>query len=232
MTRRKMILLPGLDGTGKLFAPLIEKFPPDFEPQIVAYSNEPAKSYDELLPQVQRLLPQDEPFILLAESFSGPLAIKVAATQPNNLQALILCATFAENPLPLLGWVHWIVSPLFFRFPLPRILARYLMTGADGSTVLVDRILEIAQFTKPEVIASRIRLVLTVNETKALKSCRVPILYLRATRDKLVGRHCGDQILRLNSRARQVEIDAPHLLLQTEPEKAVYAISRFLKSEL
>ncbi len=229
MKRLKMILLPGMDGTGELFDPLLETLPPNFEPQIVAYPNEPVRSYDELLPQVQHAIPSDSPFLLVAESFSGPLAIKIAATQPANLEALILCATFAQNPLPALRWIHSFVSPLFFRLPPPRILIRCLLTGSKVSKALADKVLASARSIKPEVIASRIRLVLTVDETQALKSCRVPILYLRATRDRLVGRRCADQILRLSPRAKSVEIDAPHLLLQTEPEKAVFTITEFCR---
>lgn len=232
MKRLKMILLPGMDGTGKLFDPLLQTLPPNFEPQVVAYPNQPVRSYEELLPQVKRVFPSDSPFLLVAESFSGPLAIKLAAIQPANLEALILCATFAQNPWPALGWLHPLVNPLCFRLPPPRILIHYLLTGAEGSNALADRVLAMARSIKPEVIASRIRLVLKVDETQALKSCRVPILYLRATRDRLVGRRCADQILRLNPRAKIEEIDAPHLLLQSEPEKAISAISRFLKSEL
>lgn len=231
MKRLKMILLPGMDGTGKLFDPLLETLPPNFEPRVIAYPNEPVKSYDELLPQVQRELPNGYPFLIVAESFSGPLAIKLAAIQPANLEALILCATFAENPLPALNWIHSFVSPLFFRLPPPRILIRHLLAGANCSKALVDRLLEIARSIKPEVIASRIRLVLTVDETQDLKSCRVPILYLIAKQDRLVSRRYADQVLRLNPQAKCVEIDAPHLLLQTEPEKAIIAINTFLRSQ-
>ena len=227
-----MILLPGLDGTGELFTPLVENLPPMFEPVRISYANEPVTNYDELLPQVQRRLPHDEPFILVAESFSGPLAAKIAAMRPKNLEALILCATFVENPLPGMGWIYRFVSSWMFRLPPPRTLIRYLLAGANGSNALVDQLLAIAWSLKPEVIASRIRLVLTVNAMQALTVCQIPILYLRATRDKLVGSHCANRILQLNSQAKMGEIDAPHLLLQTEPDKAISAISHFLKSEL
>jgi hypothetical protein len=50
-----------------------------------------------------------EPFVLLAESFSTPVAIRVAAENPTNLKGLILCAGFATSPvsgLPrMLGWL-------------------------------------------------------------------------------------------------------------------------------
>lgn len=222
-----MVLLPGLDGTGKLFAPLLETLPPIFEPCVVAYPNKLARSYDDLLPNVQRVLPRDNPFLLVAESFSGPLAIKIASMQPNNLKALILCATFAENPLPGLGWIHWGIRPWMFRVPVPEILLRYLLTGAKASNSLANQVRQIVRSVRPEAIASRLRLVLTADAAQAVTLCPVPILYLRATRDRLIGRQCAARILQLNPQARKVDIDAPHLLLQSEPEKAVAAITAF-----
>jgi len=232
MKRRKTILLPGLDGTGKLFAPLIDELPQDLEPQIVIYPNAPIDSYDELVVLVQRVIPQDRPFILVAESFSGPLAIKIAATHPQNLEALILCATFVAPPVPLpLRWLRLLIHPVFFHLPLPHFLIRYFALGTDCPRRLVEQLSDVVRSVKPEVIASRIKLVMTANEKQALRLCRVPILYLAARRDRLVRRRAGNVILTMNPRVKKVEIDAPHLLFQCEPKKAIVAIVQFLQDE-
>jgi pimeloyl-ACP methyl ester carboxylesterase len=49
-----------------------------------------ALRYDELLPLVLEHLPTDRPFVVLGESFSGPLAIRIAAVRPPCLRALVL----------------------------------------------------------------------------------------------------------------------------------------------
>ncbi|MDB4679771.1 MAG: hypothetical protein P8M30_04180 [Planctomycetaceae bacterium] len=41
----KIILLPGMDGTGKLFDPLIEQCPPEFEPVVVPLPNQECQRY-------------------------------------------------------------------------------------------------------------------------------------------------------------------------------------------
>ncbi|UUZ51553.1 alpha/beta hydrolase [Massilia sp. B-10] len=46
-------------------------------------------------------LPPAEPYFLLGESFSGPVAIALAAERPPMLLGLILSCTFARNPLPI-----------------------------------------------------------------------------------------------------------------------------------
>ena len=38
--------------------------------------------------------------VLIAESFSGPLAIRFAAANPDRVRALILCASFIRLPKP------------------------------------------------------------------------------------------------------------------------------------
>src|SRR5271155_2151701 len=89
-----LILLPGLDGTGLLFQPLVAALPAAIQPRIVRYPGHRHLTYHELLPLVMDALPQSGPFILLGESFGGPLATMVAAERPPGLVGLILCASF------------------------------------------------------------------------------------------------------------------------------------------
>ena len=63
----KLIFLPGLDGTGKLFEPLIDKLGGQFNIQTIQFPTDICLSYDELVPLVQSAIPQAEPFVLIAE---------------------------------------------------------------------------------------------------------------------------------------------------------------------
>lgn len=90
----KLVLLPGMDGTGRLFAPLLSRLDDRLEPVVIAYPGHEQLDYDQLHEFVRARLPKGEPFILLGESFSGPVAITLAATAPTGLCGLILCATF------------------------------------------------------------------------------------------------------------------------------------------
>lgn len=85
-----LVLLPGLDGTGLLFQPLIEMLPSNIKPIVVSYPPDKLLGYNELLPIVLKCLPTDKSFIVLGESFSGPLALRVASTRPDNLEGLVL----------------------------------------------------------------------------------------------------------------------------------------------
>ena len=97
------MLLPGLDGTGKLLRALCETLKDRINTEVIAYPTNQALGYDELTQFVADRLPS-QPFVLLGESFSGPIAIRLAAKPPAGLKGLILCGTFGKNPYPWLGW--------------------------------------------------------------------------------------------------------------------------------
>jgi len=83
MTR--LVLLPGLDGTGELFASFIDALG-GFATQVIAYPTDRAMTYAEHENFVRGKLPADEDFVLLAESFSGPIGISIAAAAPPRLK--------------------------------------------------------------------------------------------------------------------------------------------------
>jgi hypothetical protein len=72
----RIMLLPGLDGTGRLFKPFIKAAPPHLSPIPVALPPD-LLSYGELANRIAATLPNDR-FVLIAESYSGPLALAIA----------------------------------------------------------------------------------------------------------------------------------------------------------
>ena len=64
-----LILLPGLDGTGLVFEPLLKHLPATIEPVFVRYPGDTPMSFQEHIDFAGARLPDDKPFVLLAESF-------------------------------------------------------------------------------------------------------------------------------------------------------------------
>src|SRR5438477_10571709 len=95
----KLILMPGMDGTGELFAPLLRALGDSMESSVLQYPADEPLGYAELLPRVRAEIPRRAPFVLLGESFSGPLALMLAAEAPAGLRGVILCASFATSPV-------------------------------------------------------------------------------------------------------------------------------------
>ena len=223
-----LVLLPGLDGTGVLMRPLLAALPREITPVVVTYPGDEPLGYAGLLPRAMAALPAGEPFVLLGESFGGPLALRVAAARPRGLAGVVLCATFVRSPhrgVP--KWMHHAVQPAAMRL-LPPFAQLKMMLGGYSTPELRALSAEALALVRPEVLAARLRDVLHVDVTGELTSCPVPVLYLRGRHDRVVPAHNLREIQRLRPSVEVAEIAAPHLLLQTQPAAAAEAIAAFV----
>src|SRR5687768_18498642 len=89
-----------MDGTGRLFAPFVEQLPSDVWTKVVSYPADQMMGYDEILPLVESQIESSVRHVVIAESFSGPLAVKYAHRREPDVAAIVLCASFVSNPLP------------------------------------------------------------------------------------------------------------------------------------
>ena len=230
--RPRLVLLPGMDGTGDLFAPFVRALPKGAEATVVRYPVDRPLGYDELLPIARAALPASGPYAIVAESFSGPIGIRIAAAAPANLRALVLVASFARNPLPRsLGWLAGAASPALFRVRPPEAALRALLVGRAAPRELVEAVARAVGWVAPGVMARRLRDVSDVDVESALSSIRVPVLYVAGARDRLVGRRGLEGIRRRLPEVESIILDAPHLVLQARPREAAAAIVEFAGRE-
>jgi pimeloyl-[acyl-carrier protein] methyl ester esterase len=128
-----LVLLPGLDGTGELFVDFIAALPESWTVTTVAYPSDRFLSYTDLRPLVSAAIPQSERFVLVAESFSTPVAVWYAATNPQNLVAVIICAGFVRSPVRRWsGTVKALARPRLFRLKPPRTIVEYFLLGQNA----------------------------------------------------------------------------------------------------
>ncbi|HJU69015.1 MAG TPA: alpha/beta fold hydrolase [Gemmatimonadaceae bacterium] len=214
------MLLPGLDGTGALFDGFVRVAPPGVHPEVVSLPSE-SFSYAELaecLAPTLRLTPDT---VLLAESFSGPLAISLAARHP--VAALVLCNTFVAPPRSRIFRAFAI--PRLFHMRPPASLVRRYLVGPAASDGLVTQIRAAIESLPPSVLAGRVQAVLTVDVASQLARIGAPILYLRGTEDRLVPESSVRAVIAAASvPVSVVRLAGPHLLLQTSPMAAWDAI--------
>ncbi|WP_082559681.1 alpha/beta fold hydrolase [Lysobacter sp. Root559] len=226
----RCLLLPGMDGTGALLSDFAAALAPQFRPEVVAYPRDAAWGYDPLTDYVRARLPRDQPFVLLGESFSGPIAIRIAASRPDGLRGLVLCASFARAPSPP-GWrlpASWLgrIGAVLPIDRLPTRLTAAAMLGAWASEEWLTRTREVLATLDPAVIRARMHAGSTAEETAALARVACPLLYLRGRHDRLVSRRSWEHIRAILPLANCVELDGPHFLLQAKAIEAADAIKR------
>jgi len=182
-----------------------------------------------LLPRVLQSLPCGEPYVLLGESFGGPLSLRIAASHPPDLRALVLSASFISRPHHFVPrWAAALVRPFPFRgFPhYARVKA--LLGGYSTSEMAVLSERALSQVAA-EVFARRVQEVVRVDATRELAQCTLPILYLQGSLDRIVPAANLHRILAVKPDMEYLRVPAPHMLLQTEPAIAAAAIEEFIR---
>jgi pimeloyl-ACP methyl ester carboxylesterase len=224
-----LVLLPGMDGTGDLFAPFVAALGPDQSVVVVRYPTDEALGYAELEAIARAALPVDRPFVLLGESFSGPIAISLAASQPSLLMGLVLCCSFARSPQPVLSPFRALVGTLPLA-AVPAVLLEALLLSRFGTSALRSAFRAAVAKVSAVAMRARVRAVLTVDVSAKLASVAAPVLYLRAARDRVVPASASHLIVRLKPDTRVVELEAPHFLLQAVPSAAALEIKAFARA--
>jgi pimeloyl-[acyl-carrier protein] methyl ester esterase len=226
----KLVLLPGLDGTGVLFRPLLAALPSTLTPVVIGYPTRERLGYSELHKLVVGKLPKNDPYVIVGESFGGPLSLRIAAESPRGLRGVILAGSFVSCPFAAVPqWMEHLVHPWPFQaFPwFIKLKSRLgIYETSEHSSLSMEAISQVA----PTVFAHRIREIIRVDVANELKACTVPIMYLQGQRDMIVSSANLRRILALKPTVHVVSIRSSHMILKTQPVAAAHAISEFVQN--
>jgi pimeloyl-ACP methyl ester carboxylesterase len=224
-----LVLLPGMDGTGRLFEPFVAELPAALNSIVVRYPVNRPLGYADLEPLVESALPSAGPFVLLAESFSGPLALRVARGH-QRLVALVLVGSFARSPIARwLSAFRHVAGSWCFRFAPPSWLIGRYLAGDDAPAALVAAVRSAVMAVAPAVMAKRIREVLAVDVRSLLPAIHVPVFHISGSRDRLIAPRSVEDFQTLGGPFETASLDAPHLILQTQPVAAARLIEQFIR---
>jgi pimeloyl-[acyl-carrier protein] methyl ester esterase len=228
-TKTTLVLLPGLDGTEIFFGPLLTLLPKWVNPLVITYPTTGGNGYPDLLEVVKAAINDSDSkeFYVLGWSFSGPIALMLAAWDPTKIRGVILCASFVRPPLAVLSWLRFAaVYPVVHLVRLARRTPVFLFYESTDRFYR-DKAATLARVPS-RVIAARARAVLALDARDCLRECPRPVLYLAGSRDRVVPRWNLDEIVRESPSAKVVTIDGPHLALYTNPKAAVQAIVEYI----
>jgi len=218
-----LLLLPGLDGTDVLFRPLLSALPSWIRPLVVTYPATRGTRYEDLMTIVRSAVADIPECWVLGWSFSGPLAIMLAAEQPHKVRGVILSASFVRAPRRSLVWVRpamltpviWTIrvvrrSPLLFK---PR----------------VDRLrrdkAEIWARVSAPTLAARVRTVLRTDVRDLLAGLDAPVVYLAGEGDDVVPSWNADDVVKALPSTRVETIAGAHMAMYSNPKAAADVIT-------
>jgi pimeloyl-[acyl-carrier protein] methyl ester esterase len=217
-------LLPGMHGSSHLFTPLVEALG-EVKIELVSYPNHIPQSYKSLEEWLSNSLDWTIPRSIIAESFSGPLALTLTDKFPESVKALTLAASFCAPPTnPNLALLP--LRPLFMIRP-PKLAIQQFLTGPNISESQLRDIQKVIANVPSKTISQRIRSVLELDQSTFPKLLDTPIQILNAQDDAIIAWDIQNQLCIHYPHATTHWLDAPHLMLQLLPAECANLIKEF-----
>lgn len=235
-----LLLLPGADGTGLLFVPLLTQIKASgFNTAETAIIN---LNYDEfgqplnqsLAMQATRIedLYAHEPVQIIAESYSGLLAYELLIRQRLEITQVVFVASFLSMPSKLAP-IAAKLKPKYLQSALkytPERIWGRMVFGKWQNHYLRSLFTEAMQQTPNELLQQRLEIIATA-KVPTVKT-HVPCLYLQGKQDNLVA---DKNIAPFHQWFTNFEcqiLEGTHFLLQTNPIGVWKAIDSFLYNKL
>jgi len=230
LSGQTIIFMPGMDGTGISFEPLGQLLPRDVNVKVVRYPADRLLGFEETLQCVTEQVQTDDMTIIIAESFSGPVAVALVGSGQLKAKCLILSATFARSPRPLLlKTLSYLPLELLIKLPLPRFLLKYIVKGGEESVEVFHALLQrIRAMVPAKVLAHRLNVINQTDVRGWLSKLTVPCLYLQATLDRAVPASALFDFTEAVADLRVTRIRGPHFILQAQPRESLAAIENFM----
>lgn len=222
-----LVMLPGLDGTGLVFQPLLGCLAKEVDAQVVHYPPDRPMSFEEHVDYARGQLPAKRPFVLLAESFSGPVGLRLLAEPPANLRGVIFVATFARYPVPfLLDVGRHLPQGLLLKLFSTALFSRFVCLGG-ASVEAVNLFRRALAGVRLPVLSRRLQILAELPPPGEM-SFSGPCLYIQASRDRLVPPRAADELHRLLPQMRIARLAGPHIVLLARPQAGAALISDFV----
>lgn len=237
-----LVTLPGLDGSPYLQGALphaLQQLPGmgAVEHRCLYYPPHQRMGYLELARWAAPQLPQDRPFVLLGESFGGPLALVLAgcgrgeaAMQPSpHLRGVVLAASFAGCAVPWAAPALPLLqnAPASALYAVPQAVWAWWLLGRWASPVLLQSLKKSLQHTVPAVLQHRAVQALQPPALD-LAALAVPLLVLHPGQDRLIPPRCL-QAFQAAPQCQIHTVDGPHMLLQTQAAACAPLVAAFLR---
>ena len=224
-----LVLLPGLDGTGILFRPLLAALPPNVPTLTCAYPGDVFLPPARLAETVAERIADLGEVVILAESWSGLVCLELLRRKPMNVVGVIFVACFAEPPRPvLLALSRLLPLSMLMRLPLPTTLARRYCLGAKASAGQLTLFRKALAAVRPEVLAARLKSLRHIGPYA--EPIVPPACYIQAARDRLVPPSSVGAFRAMSPILAVHWAEGPHFLLQSRPAECAVIVADFVRT--
>lgn len=232
-SKQTLVLLPGLDGTGELFHDLITELNDNLNIVTVSYSQE--ETIEDYLSSINEKIGHNEQVILLAESFSGPIALHFITNHPEKIKCCIFSASFSKTPfLSVCKTAAFLPNWFFKNTSFQKFAIKHYCYGKYFTPSLGERTQKVINKISSTSIKQRLLLLSKQQSHNLIKDKNhnivMPCLYLQADKDRIVRKFLSNALCKALPNINKKTINGPHLLLQTKPKESAKAILSFVNN--
>jgi pimeloyl-ACP methyl ester carboxylesterase len=186
-----IVLVPGLDGTGRLFFCQVPRLARRFQVITVRLRDDArtmAELVVDLLTTIQRIVPDGRPVTLLGESFGGALSLSFALVHPDRVARLVILNSFAHFDPQVRLWLgHRLLSAMpWGMMATVRRLTAWRMHSVHTQREVLEQFHQLMQATTRAGYLSRLHILRSYDVRARLHEIYVPTLFLAADHDHLV----------------------------------------------
>jgi hypothetical protein len=210
----KILLIPGMDGTGELFKPLLDELPNYVDTQVVSLNSLKTQSPKEQASEIASSIGNDE-VVILSESYSGYIAYHLSLHSNVNIKHIIFAASFLENPTWLSRFNKLLPLNLVRSGLLPNIILSPTLFGQRNSKELVKLFISSLKLVSNSSLRYRLKVINNLVRPTELLS--VPCTYVQASSDYLVSNKSVDVFKELCININVVKVSGGHFIVQSNP---------------
>ncbi len=208
----KVLLIPGMDGTGKLFSPLLDELPSGLDTQVICLNDLITQNPIEQALEIASLIGSEE-VIILSESYSGYIAYHLALLPNLNIKHVIFAASFLENPTWLSRLNKLLPLNLVRSGLIPDIALSTVLFAQRNNKNLVKLFMSSLNLVNNSTLRQRLKAI--ANLVRPNKLVSVPCTYVQASNDYLVSKRAVDVFKELCININIVKANGGHFIVQS-----------------
>lgn len=219
-----LVMLPGMDGTGMMFEPLLQCLPSNVNHKIIPIPEVYFSSHHELAETILSDLP-DGQCIILAESFSGRTAYELCLLAPEKIIHVVFAASFLNNPNKLTALSSLLPLSLLKSTLVPNWLHKNVLFGSNQAPVklLHDSLSNIDN----DLLRNRLQLIANLSKPKERLSISATVII--ASKDFLVCSNTQNEFAEVFLKTKHYEIGVGHFVLQAAPKDVAAIVTHVIE---
>ena len=211
----KVILIPGMDGTGKLFSPFLNELPSNIDTLVICLNDLKSQTPIEQALEIASLIGSEE-VIILSESYSGYITYHLSLLPNLNIKHVIFAASFLENP-NCLSHLNKLLPLNLVRLGLiPDSVLSFVLFAQRNNKKLVKLFISTLKLINNSTL--KYRLTVIANLVRPSESLSVPCTYVQASNDYLVSYKSVAVFKELCTSINVVKTAGGHFIVQSNPQ--------------